>query len=349
MIHFRNDAGTMPERCGTIGAMATHDGDACADDWVLAVDVRCSPPLMATAGVDGVGTVEQAGALAADQDARPPLAVVVVHPASWETERLDAALDDVARDVGRSGWPPPVPLTVPEAAAWQALRFGLVPAQARLAVLDPRTGEASVVDRDGDVLVAVGGPVRLERGTTDLGVDGDGHADGNVRLVGLARLALDAAAPGPPFAGVLLAGGLPGEDAELPGLVARITGRAPLVPGDVSRAAVLGAAALGWAAATASRSSGEELPVPAGVGSVPVPEDSAASGDASPASSPRQGRRPRRWAAAVLGVLVVVAIVAGLGWQRARTAPAPFTHTCPDGQVVAYSYECPALAPSASP
>src|ERR1700750_3328438 len=182
------------------GAMATHDGDACADDWVLAVDVRGAPPLMATAGADGVRSVEQAGVLTADLDARPPLAVVVVHPASWERERLDAARDAVPRHVGRSGWPPPVPLTVPEAAAWEALRFGLVPARARLAVLDPRAGEASVGgparggaggvgDRDGDVLVAVGGPVRLERDTPDDGVDGDGHADGhadgNVRLVGL--------------------------------------------------------------------------------------------------------------------------------------------------------------------
>jgi hypothetical protein len=313
-------------------------------DWVLAVDVRAPGRRTAAAGADGVRLGE------GPDGGRPPLAVVVVHPASWERERLDTALDDVARRVGRSGWPPPVPLTVPEAAAWQALRFGLVPARARLAVLDPRTGEASVVDRDGDVLVAVGGPVRLERDTPDDEVDGDGHADGNVRLVGLARMALDAAAPGPPFAGVLLAGGLAGGDAELPGLVARITGRAPLVPGDVSRAAVLGAAALGWSAATTPQPSGEELPVPAGgIGSAPVPRDGAASGDARPAGSPRPGRRPRRWAAAVLGVLVVVAIVAGLGWQRARTAPAPFTYTCPDGQVVAYSYECPALAPPASP
>jgi hypothetical protein len=48
-------------------------------------------------------------------------------------------------------------------------------------------------------------------------------------------------------------------------------------------------------------------------------------------------------------VLVVVAIVAGLGWHRARTTPSPYTVTCPDGQVVAYSFECPTLAPSSSP
>jgi hypothetical protein len=55
------------------------------------------------------------------------------------------------------------------------------------------------------------------------------------------------------------------------------------------------------------------------------------------------------WTAAALAVLVVVAIVAGLGWHRARTTPSPYTVTCPDGQVVAYSFECPTLAPSSSP
>ena len=337
------------------GGMATDDHDGCAGGWVVAVDVRLSPPLIAAAGADGVRTIELPCAGHAHQAAPPPLAVVVVHPASWERARLDAALDDVARRVGGPGWPAPVPLTVPEAAAWQALRFGLVSARARLAVLDPGTREASVVDRDGDVLVAVGSAQRLEQGTT--GQDGDdekGRVDHGVRLVGLARSALDAVPPGPPFAGVLLAGEQPGEDvdARLPGLVARITGRAPLVPGDVSRAAVLGAAALGWAAATASETSRNELALPmvtarrapvAGRDGADEPADAAGS------VGPRAARRPWWWAAAVLGALVVVAIVAGLGWQRARTTPAPFTHSCPDGQVVAYSYECPALAPAASP
>ena len=52
---------------------------------------------------------------------------------------------------------------------------------------------------------------------------------------------------------------------------------------------------------------------------------------------------------AALALLVVVAVVAGLGWHRARTSPSPYTVTCPDGQVVAYRFECPTLAPSPSP
>jgi hypothetical protein len=44
-----------------------------------------------------------------------------------------------------------------------------------------------------------------------------------------------------------------------------------------------------------------------------------------------------------------VAVAVGLGWHRARTAPTPFTYTCPGGQVVAYSYECATLAPSPGP
>jgi hypothetical protein len=52
---------------------------------------------------------------------------------------------------------------------------------------------------------------------------------------------------------------------------------------------------------------------------------------------------------AVLGVLLAVAVVVGLGWHRVRSAPTPFTYTCANGQVVAYGYECPTLAPSAGP
>ena len=51
----------------------------------------------------------------------------------------------------------------------------------------------------------------------------------------------------------------------------------------------------------------------------------------------------------MLALLVVVAIVGGLTWHRARTSPSPYTVTCPDGQVVAYRFECPTLAPSPSP
>jgi hypothetical protein len=47
-----------------------------------------------------------------------------------------------------------------------------------------------------------------------------------------------------------------------------------------------------------------------------------------------------------LAALAVVAVVAGLLVHRGRTTPSPFTYTCQDGQVVAFSYECDRLAPS---
>jgi hypothetical protein len=289
-----------------------------------------------------------------------------------------------------------VPVAAPEAAAWRALEFGLVPARGRLAVLDPVAGEAAVVDRDGELLVAVGPAVTLDTpaACSRQGAEADGAIGDGVPLVALARRALDAAPAGPPFAGILLAGALPGADADgnavpgadadgsavpgadadgsgLPALVARITGRAPLVPGDPTRVAVLGAAALGWAAARAAREGpGEAATTPAGrsptgpPGVVPVPASergrplpAALEDGGSPGSphrrhrlvgpgSPAGVRRPRRLlGAAAIGLLVVIAIVAGLGWHRSRTTPSPFTYTCPDGQVVAYRAECPTLAP----
>jgi hypothetical protein len=330
------------------------------DAWVLAVDVRVADWLLATAGAGGPVPSSQAvdqGRLdlrASGPSARPPLAVVVVHPATWDPARVAAVLDEVAAASGLPDWPAPVPLTVAEAVAWRALQFGLVPARARLAVLDPVAGEAAVVDRDGDTLAAVGAPVRLEPSTAGAG---PGSQDLGVLLVALARRALDAAPAGPPFAGVLLAGALPGPDAdaaELPGLVARISGRAPLVPGDPTRAAVLGGAALGWAAATSLGDDAADadavLPVPRTF-TTPAPLAPPAGAEAGSPGARGAVARPLRlrvWAA-VLGVLVLLAIVAGLGWHRARTAPSPFTYTCPDGQVVAYSFECPTLAPSGSP
>jgi hypothetical protein len=302
-------------------------------DWVLAVDVRAGGRRTAVAGPNGV----RAGN--GEHSDRPPLAVVVVHPGGWAAERVDAALTEVASSAAGPQWPAPVPLAAAEAAAWRALEFGLLPGRARVVVLDPVAGEATVLDRDGDSLQSVGTALALE----------DGAAAGAAGSVHLARQALDAAPPGPPFTGVLLAGAQPGaaDDAELPALVARVTGRAPLVPGEVDHVAVLGAAALGWAAATA----GEELPAsePARAG----PRVLRRPAGELPGPEPRRrlGRRvgARMWTAAALAVLVVVAIVAGLGWHRARTTPSPYTVTCPDGQVVAYSFECPTLAPSSSP
>jgi hypothetical protein len=308
-------------------------------DWVLAVDVRAPGRRTAAAGPDGVRVCDDPPN---DSPAgRPPLAVVVVHPATWPPDRVDEALADVARTAPAPGWPAPVPLPTPEAAAWRALEFGLVPSRGRLVVLDPVAAEAAVVDRDGDSLEAIGTAVTL----------GDAAPVDAERLVALARRALDEAPAGPAFSGVLLAGSLPGggDDAALPGLVARVTGRSPLVPGDADRVAVLGAAALAWAAAS---STGELSAEPAASGSAPAgPRVVRRPAGELPGGPGRRRRRvgPRTLAAAVLALLVVVAIVGGLSWHRARTSPSPYTVTCPDGQVVAYRFECPTLAPSSSP
>ncbi|HVN11996.1 MAG TPA: hypothetical protein VMT69_07875 [Kineosporiaceae bacterium] len=339
------------------------------DAWVVAVDVRGAQRLTATADARGVhvqlADADASGPLgdpAACNGGRPPLAVVVVHPATWDDAKVTGVLTEVARGAP-AGWPAPVPLTAAEAAAWRALEFGLVPARGRIAVLDPLAREAAVVDRDGELLATVGPPVGLAPPPAAAD-ESERVADLGDRLVALARRALDGAPPGPPFAGVLLAGGVPAggaDDAELPALVARVTGRAPLVPGDPAKVAVLGAASLGWAVTTtpADRFAGP----PAGPAQQVHP---LSSGRLSPpAGTPPGGpghlpsgavtgaavgssRRPRLWAAALV-VLVAAVVVAGLGWHRVRTAPAPFTSTCPDGQVVAYSVECATLAPSATP
>ena len=54
-------------------------------------------------------------------------------------------------------WPWPVPLSALEASAWRALEFGLLPGRARVAVVDPVSGEAGVVDREFGRLAGVGG------------------------------------------------------------------------------------------------------------------------------------------------------------------------------------------------
>jgi hypothetical protein len=313
---------------------------------VLAVDLRDPRRRAASAGATGVRADVDGAA-----EGIPPLAVIAVHPSSWPPERVETELQQLAGEALAPDWPAPVPLTVPEAAAWRALEFGLVPARARLVVLDPVAGEAAVVDRDADTLVAVGPAVALARPEPDAGLP--------EQLVALARQALDAAPAGPPFAGVVLAGSLPGgtpDGAELPGLVARVTGRAPLVPGDVDRVAVLGAAALGFAAATAGDDAASDDPAPDHA-SLPAPDVGAVRvlpSTARPAAggarerSVRRRRRPRPWVVVAM-LLVAAAVVAGLAFNRARTAPSPYTFTCPDGSVVAYSYECPTLAPSPSP
>ena len=256
----------------------------------------------------------------------------------------------MAARLGRATWPVPVALPASEAAAWRALGLGLVPARGRVVALDPAMPEAAVVDRDGDLLASAGAVVAADRRA-------DPAAAGPEDLVALARQALDAAPAGPPFAGVLIAGALPsvppgGE--ELPAVVARRTGHPPLLAGDPATSAVLGAAALGWAAATAPASATAPTASARGSATVtPAPASSEVFAAAPAGTRPElpAGRRRRRppWWLVVLALLVVVAGAAGLLQGRARSQPSPYTHTCPGDVVVAYSAECDKLAPSSVP
>jgi hypothetical protein len=309
-----------------------------ATAWVLAVDARAEPALTAVAGPAGARLLTSLDA-SAGLPPGVPLAVVAVHPASWDAARVDAHLAEVAARLGRAAWPVPVALPASEAAAWRALGLGLVPARGRLVALDPATPEAAVVDRDGDLLASAGAVVAADRRA-------DPAAAGPEDLVALARQALDAAPAGPPFAGVLIAGALPSVPPgaeELPAVVARRTGHPPLLAGDPATSAVLGAAALGWAAATATASAT----------ATPAPASSEVFAAAPAGTRPelpagRRRRRPRWWLVA-LALLVVVAGAAGLLQGRARSQPSPYTHTCPGDVVVAYSAECEKLAPSSVP
>jgi hypothetical protein len=344
---------------------------------VLAVDVRgtgtgtdaASFPV-ATADAAGVRALRPAplGTVLRDLAARrhgvAPLAVVVVHPATRDADAVARAADAVGAAVGgavgdvAAEWPWPVPLDALEAAAWRALEYGLLPERGRAVVVDPLTGEAGVVDREHDRLAATGRALALR--TPDAGAEA---------LVALARQALDAAPPGPPFAGVVVGGDDGSGGTSLAGVIARVSGRPPVVPGDPATVALLGAASLGWAAGTAS----EGVPRPARTvprapvagddgnrsgGGVPRPatgDGRLGGGQVGPAAGPRaalpggSGRRPLpRWArwALPLAALALVAVVAGLLVHRERTEPSPFTFVCPNGEVVAFDYECARLAPS---
>ncbi len=338
------------------------DGPVTAGDqrWVLAVDARTAGRLAVAADASGAGPaatpLEQALRDAARRRVAP-LAVVVVHPATADGDAAARAADDVGAAVGRAvgadaaEWPWPVPLDALEAAAWRALEFGLLPSRGRVVVVDRSTGEAGIVDREHERLTATG------RARATAGAQPE-------PLLALARALLDEAPAGPPFAGVVVTGAPPaGNDggAVFAAAVARVTGRPPLVPGDPGTAALLGAASLAWSVVSstrpapppgrpASRADHDEGDDHAGAGvGAGVGAGLGAGQTALPGGPPR--RRLPRWARWVLplAVLAVLAGAAGLLVNRDRSQPSPFVHTCPNGEVVAFSYECPTLAPSRTP
>ena len=105
---------------------------------------------------------------------RKPAAFIVTHPAHWGEARVAVLVDAAAAAAGR-GWPRPQPLSEPVAAVQAILGMDDIPRQARLVVLDlgASTVDATVVDRDGDVLTVAGQPQ---------GRDGIGGEDYDQRL-----------------------------------------------------------------------------------------------------------------------------------------------------------------------
>src|SRR5262245_47006240 len=105
---------------------------------------------------------------------RKPAAFVVTHPANWGEARVATLVNAAAAAAGR-GWPRPQPLSEPVAASQAILGMQDIPPQARLVVLDLGGGtvDATVVDRDGDILAVIGQPQ---------GRDGMGGEDYDQRL-----------------------------------------------------------------------------------------------------------------------------------------------------------------------
>src|SRR5918912_76248 len=201
--------------------------------WVLAVDVRpaASAPRTATADDEGVrahavpsplSSTDLPDVIRAEAAGRArvaPLAVVVVHPATWDDGHSARAADDVGAAISSTlgedavEWPWPVPLNALEASAWRALEFGLLPARGRVAVVDPVSREAGVIDREHGRLAGAGTPQAVA------------SPAGDEQLVALARRVLDAAPAGPPFVGLVVGGADGSGGAGLASVVARVTGR----------------------------------------------------------------------------------------------------------------------------
>jgi molecular chaperone DnaK len=101
----------------------------------------------------------------AQHGGRPPDSFVVTHPATWSDSRVEV-LKNAARAATERvrGWPDPMAVSEPEAAAQGGLAIEQLPEHARVVVLDLGGGtvDVTVVDRHGASLTVVGRPSGLE-------------------------------------------------------------------------------------------------------------------------------------------------------------------------------------------
>lgn len=330
-----------------------------------------------------------------------PAVFVVTHPATWRSGRVGLLVESArAATAQMSGWPDPLPVSEPVAAAQRVLDLDSVPAQARIVVLDLGGGtvDVSVVDRDGDRLTVVGRPggiedlggedfdlrlanwmtaeagapglytrltqssdpdqnelandirgharavkeqlsrqtvvpahlpkappdlpdstpVQVTKATLeDLVRGGPGREQGLTEAVDLVEGALADAPPGPPFAGVFLAGG----GARIPllgSLVSVRTAKVPLDHGDPTTAVADGAAQ--FALAMLIKRQGQSLPAPQ-----------------PPA------RNAKIWGLAAALVLVAAATGGSLWWLGSRGPD------CGNAQVAGQTSKCESAPTVTSP
>ena len=143
-------------------------------DQVLLLGDREIPVTDAIAAVFAVVTEEASRQFGG----QPPASFVVTHPATWSDTRIQLLCAAAKAATAKlRGWPDPLPVPEPVAAAQRILAIHGVPEQCRLVVLDLGGGtvDVTVVDRQGDHLSVVGRPT---------GMDGLGGEDFDLRLAG---------------------------------------------------------------------------------------------------------------------------------------------------------------------
>jgi molecular chaperone DnaK len=175
-------------------------------EWFEPSPKRCIPDGTVFLGGRNVPVVEVVSAVlrvvvdeaTKQQGSRPPETFVVTHPANWPESRI-AVLKDAARTAAshHQGWPAPVTLPEPVAAAERMLEVVELPTAARIVVLDLGGGtvDAATVDIATADPSDTGSPERelivVGRPT---GINGAGGEDFDYRLA--VKMTEEVQAPG---------------------------------------------------------------------------------------------------------------------------------------------------------